>query len=45
MAEITKANGIGDWFDQRLATKKLAKVMMTEYWMGMKAIYLARLMM
>ncbi|HIP43819.1 MAG TPA: cytochrome bc complex cytochrome b subunit, partial [Sulfurospirillum arcachonense] len=32
MAEITKANGIGDWFDQRLATKKLAKVMMTEYW-------------
>jgi len=32
MAEITKAQGIGDWFDQRLATKKLAKVMMTEYW-------------
>jgi ubiquinol-cytochrome c reductase cytochrome b subunit len=32
MAEIKKAQGIGDWFDQRLATKKLAKVMMTEYW-------------
>jgi len=32
MAQIKKANGIGDWFDQRLATKKLAKVMMTEYW-------------
>jgi len=32
MAEITKAQGIGDWFDQRLATKKLVKVMMTEYW-------------
>lgn len=32
MAQIKKANGIGDWLDQRLATKKLAKVMMTEYW-------------
>ena len=32
MGQITKANGIGEWFDQRLATKKLAKVMMTEYW-------------
>jgi ubiquinol-cytochrome c reductase cytochrome b subunit len=32
MAHITKANGIGDWLDQRLATKKLAKVLMTEYW-------------
>ena len=29
MAEITKANGIGDWLDQRLATKKLAKVLMS----------------
>ncbi|WP_024954224.1 cytochrome b [Sulfurospirillum arcachonense] len=32
MAEIRKAEGIGDWFDQRLATKKLTKVLMTEYW-------------
>lgn len=32
MAKLEKANSIGEWFDQRLATKKLAKVMFTEYW-------------
>jgi ubiquinol-cytochrome c reductase cytochrome b subunit len=32
MAQITKSKSIGEWLDQRLATKKLAKVMMTEYW-------------
>lgn len=32
MAEFKKANGIGEWLDQRLATKTLMKVMMTEYW-------------
>ena len=32
MAHITKANSVGEWFDQRLATTKFMKVMMTEYW-------------
>lgn len=32
MAEIKKANGIGDWLDQRLNTTGFMKVMMTEYW-------------
>lgn len=32
MAEIKKADGMIDWLDQRLAVKKLAKIMMTEYW-------------
>lgn len=32
MAEIQKANGVVDWLDQRLAVKKLMKVLMTEYW-------------
>lgn len=32
MAEIQKANGVIDWLDQRLAVKKLTKVLMTEYW-------------
>ncbi len=32
MAEIRKAEGIADWIDQRLAIKKLDKVLMTEYW-------------
>jgi len=32
MAQIEKSEGIADWFDQRLATKKFHKVMMTEYW-------------
>ncbi len=32
MAEIKKAEGVIDWLDQRLAVKKLMKVMMTEYW-------------
>jgi ubiquinol-cytochrome c reductase cytochrome b subunit len=32
MAEFKKANSIGEWFDQRLATNTLNKVLMTEYW-------------
>jgi len=32
VAEFEKANSIGEWFDQRLATTKFVKVMMTEYW-------------
>ncbi|MFW6307367.1 MAG: cytochrome b [Campylobacterales bacterium] len=32
MAEFKKANTIGEWFDQRLATNTLNKVLMTEYW-------------
>ncbi len=32
MAEFQKANSVGEWFDQRLATTKFVKVMMTEYW-------------
>lgn len=32
MAHFTKANSVGEWFDQRLATTKFMKVMMTEYW-------------
>ncbi len=32
MAEFKQADGVMDWLDQRLATKKLAKVLMTEYW-------------
>lgn len=32
MAEFQKANSLGEWFDQRLATTKFVKVMMTEYW-------------
>jgi ubiquinol-cytochrome c reductase cytochrome b subunit len=32
MAEIKKADNLSDWLDQRLATKTLAKVLMTEYW-------------
>lgn len=32
MAHITKANSVGEWLDQRLATTKFMKVMMTEYW-------------
>lgn len=32
MAEIKQADGVIDWLDQRLAVKKLTKVMMTEYW-------------
>ncbi|OUR74991.1 cytochrome b [Arcobacter sp. 31_11_sub10_T18] len=32
MAKITKANSVGEWFDQRLNTTALNKVMMTEYW-------------
>ena len=32
MANFTKATGIVDWLDQRLAVKKVEKVMMSEYW-------------
>ena len=32
MAKITKANSLGEWFDQRLNTTAFTKVMMTEYW-------------
>ncbi len=32
MAKIEKANSVGEWFDQRLNTTTLAKVMLTEYW-------------
>lgn len=32
MAEMKEANGIVDWLDQRLAIRKLGKVLMTEYW-------------
>lgn len=32
MAEFKQADGVMDWLDQRLAVKKLAKVLMTEYW-------------
>ncbi|MGB6328638.1 MAG: cytochrome bc complex cytochrome b subunit [Halarcobacter sp.] len=32
MAKIEKANSLGEWFDQRLNTTVLAKVMLTEYW-------------
>lgn len=32
MAEIKKADGLVDWFDQRLGVKKFLQVMMTEYW-------------
>ncbi|NLC27374.1 MAG: cytochrome bc complex cytochrome b subunit [Campylobacteraceae bacterium] len=32
MAQIKKADGFIDWLDQRLAVRKLTKVLMTEYW-------------
>ncbi len=32
MAHFEKANSIGEWLDQRLATETLKKVMQTEYW-------------
>lgn len=32
MAHFEKANSIGEWLDQRLATKAFMRVMMTEYW-------------
>lgn len=32
MADIKKADGFIDWLDQRLAVRKLTKVLMTEYW-------------
>lgn len=33
MSQIKKADGFVDWLDQRLAIKKLFKVLLTEYWM------------
>jgi len=32
MAHFSKANSVGEWFDQRLATKSLWKVLASEYW-------------
>jgi len=32
MAQFQKADGVVDWLDQRLAVKKLVKVLATEYW-------------
>ena len=32
MAHFEKANGVGEWLDQRLGTNMLSKVLMTEYW-------------
>lgn len=32
MAHFTKATGVKDWLNQRLALDKVEKVMMTEYW-------------
>lgn len=32
MAQIHKSSGVLDWLDQRLAVKKLTKVLMSEYW-------------
>ncbi|GHQ55743.1 cytochrome b [Helicobacter pylori] len=32
MADIKKAKNLGEWLDMRLGTNKLAKVLMTEYW-------------
>ncbi|PAF44332.1 cytochrome bc complex cytochrome b subunit [Helicobacter sp. 11S02629-2] len=32
MAHIRKSKNFGDWMDQRLGTKTLWKVLMTEYW-------------
>lgn len=32
MAHFQKADGVVDWLDQRLAVKKLIKVLATEYW-------------
>jgi ubiquinol-cytochrome c reductase cytochrome b subunit len=32
MAHFQKADGVVDWLDQRLAVKKLVKVLATEYW-------------
>ena len=32
MANYEKANSIGEWLDQRLGTKMLGRVLMTEYW-------------
>ena len=32
MAHFTKATGVKDWLDQRLAIEKVEKVMGSEYW-------------
>jgi ubiquinol-cytochrome c reductase cytochrome b subunit len=32
MANFRKATSVGDWFDQRLGTKKIEKIMASEYW-------------
>jgi ubiquinol-cytochrome c reductase cytochrome b subunit len=40
MANFKKANGIGEWLDQRLWGKAFIKVMMTEYWIPKKINFL-----
>ncbi|MDR3162479.1 MAG: cytochrome bc complex cytochrome b subunit [Helicobacteraceae bacterium] len=40
MAQIKKANSLGEWFDQRLKTRALMKVLMTEYWIPKKINFL-----
>ena len=32
MARIQKADGLIDWLDQRIAIRKVTKVLLTEYW-------------
>lgn len=40
MAELKKANSVGEWLDQRLQTNMLSKVMMTEYWIPKRINFL-----
>ncbi len=40
MAELKKANSVGEWFDQRLQTTTLTKVLMTEYWIPKRINFL-----
>ncbi len=38
--EIEKANSLGEWLDQRIASKRLVKIMLTEYWIPKKINFL-----
>ncbi|MDR1452184.1 MAG: cytochrome bc complex cytochrome b subunit [Helicobacteraceae bacterium] len=40
MANFKKANGLGEWLDQRLWGKALVKVLMTEYWIPKRINFL-----
>ncbi|MDR0747389.1 MAG: cytochrome bc complex cytochrome b subunit [Helicobacteraceae bacterium] len=40
MAQIEKANSLGEWLDQRLKTRALMKVLLTEYWIPKKINFL-----